>query len=86
MLPVSFETPAANTIPLLGLDEAYVREIYGEDAVELVLPQDHPEKKISDMICRPESYAEAVLSIRRHLAAHHSYSIRMQQLVQLVRS
>jgi Glycosyl transferases group 1 len=82
----TFETPAANTIPLLSLDQAYVREIYGEDAVELVLPQDHPEKKISDMMCRPESYAEVVLSIRRRLAAQHSYSTRMQQLVELARS
>jgi hypothetical protein len=82
----TFETPAANTIPLLGLDEAYVREIYGEDALELVLPQEHPEKKIADMMSHPEKYAEVVLRIRSHLATQHSYSIRMQQLIELAQS
>jgi hypothetical protein len=52
----------------------------------LVLPQDHPEDKISDMMRRPENYAEVVLSIRRQLAAQHSYATRMQQLVELARS
>jgi len=82
----TFETPAANTIPLLGLDEAYVREIYGEDALELVLPQEHPEKKIADMMSHPEKYAEVVLRIRSHLATQHSYSIRMRQLIELAQS
>ena len=82
----TFETPAANTIPLLGLDEAYVREIYGEDALELVLPQEHPEKKIAEMMSHPEKYAEVVLRIRSHLATQHSYSIRMRQLIELAQS
>lgn len=82
----TFETPAANTIPLFGLDEDYVREVYGEDAAALVLPQDHPEEKIADMMRRPDDYAEIILSIRRNLAAQHSYAVRLQQLVGLVES
>ena len=82
----TFETPAAGTIPLFGLDEEYVREMYGNDAVELVLPEDHADEKISDIMRRPEKYADIVLTIRRHLAARHSYAARLQQLVELARS
>src|SRR5262249_4533723 len=46
--PRYFETPAAGTIPLFVLDPEHVRDIYGEPAVELVLPDDHPEQKIED--------------------------------------
>jgi len=81
----TFETPAASTIPLFALDEEYVREIYGEDAVELVLPQNHPEEKISDIMRRPDNYVEIVRHIRRDLAARHSYTARLQQLVELAR-
>src|SRR5919108_87153 len=35
----TYETPAANTIPLFAQDTAFVAEIYGEQAVELVLPE-----------------------------------------------
>src|SRR4030095_701201 len=33
----TFETPAANTIPLFAQDAEYVRAIYGESATKLVL-------------------------------------------------
>jgi hypothetical protein len=82
----TFETPAASTIPLFGLDEEYVRKIYGADAVALLLPETHPEEKISDMIRSPEKYVDVVLNIRRNLTAQHSYMARMQQLVELTRS
>jgi Glycosyl transferases group 1 len=81
----TFETPAANTIPLLGLDTAYVKEIYGERAVELVLPEEQPHEKILDLLRRPEYYAEIVQAIRRHLAEKHSYTARLQQLVDIVK-
>jgi hypothetical protein len=79
----TFETPAASTIPLFGLDAEYVQEIYGADAVELVLPETHPEEKISDMMRRPDDYSDIVRSIRRNMAARHSYAARLQQLVEL---
>lgn len=77
----TFETPAAGTIPLFGLEQAYVREIYGEPALELVLPQERPEEKIVDILERPEYYAGIVAAIRCHLAEHHSYTARLRQLV-----
>jgi hypothetical protein len=80
----TFETPAANTIPLFGLDVSYVREIYGERATELVLPEDRPEEKVADIVRRPEHYADIVFDIRRHLAEKHSYEARLRELIWLV--
>jgi hypothetical protein len=82
----TFETPAANTIPLFGLDEAYVKEIYGERAMELVLPDDSraAEERVADIVDRPERYAGTVMEIRRHLAQRHSYEARMRELIGIV--
>src|SRR5262249_23688292 len=66
--PRFFETPAANTIPIFGLDAAYVQEIYGPAGLELVLPEQHPDEKIRDIVERPDHYAAIVKDIRRHLA------------------
>jgi hypothetical protein len=80
----TFETPAANTIPLFGLDMAYVREIYGECAAELVLPTQHADEKIADILRRPEHYAEIVTGIRAQLAKKHSYEARLRELIDIV--
>ena len=82
----TFETPAAGTIPLFGLEQEYVRKIFGNDAAALVLPEDQAAEKISDIMRHPETYADVVMSIRRHLAARHSYRARLQHLVELVQS
>jgi hypothetical protein len=82
----TFETPAANTIPLFGLDVDYVKKIYGDCALELVLPEDRPEEKILDIIRRPEHYEQMVLGIRRHLAKEHSYVMRLRELIEIVES
>jgi len=80
----TFETPEASTIPLFGLDKEYVLEIYGEPALELILPQDHPEEKIADFLRRPDDYADLIMSIRRHMAEKHSYMTRLQQLAEIL--
>jgi hypothetical protein len=82
----TFETPAANTIPLFGLEADYVREIYGEQALELVLPEREPEEKVRDIVSRPEHYADIVRGIRRHLAEKHSYVARLKELIEFVKS
>jgi hypothetical protein len=79
----TFETPAANTIPLFAQSAASVREIYGEPAVKLVLG-DRPAELIADVLRRPEDYAEVVLGIRRHLAERHSYTARLRELTQII--
>jgi Glycosyl transferases group 1 len=79
----TFETPAANTIPLFAQDAEYVKEIYGERAVELVLG-DRASERILSVLREPEHYAEIVKDIRRHLAEKHSYAARLQELIEIV--
>jgi glycosyltransferase involved in cell wall biosynthesis len=83
--PRLFETPAAGTIPLFGLDPEYVRELYGEAAVGLVLGDDASER-ILDVVRRPERYAPIVAGIRRRLAERHSYAARLRELIEIVES
>src|SRR5262249_20066456 len=80
----TFETFAANTIPLFGPEERYVAEIYGERALELVLPAERPEARVLDMLRRPDHYADIVRAVRRHLAQRHSYAVRLRQLINIV--
>jgi glycosyltransferase involved in cell wall biosynthesis len=83
----TFETPAANTIPLFGLDPEYVREIYGDAAVELVLPSDidGAQDKVADIVDRPGRYVDIVLGIRKRMAEKHSFKARLQELVEIAR-
>src|SRR5262245_28259447 len=80
----TFETPAAGTLPLFGLGADYVREVYGERAVELILPEERAEEKIRDMVSRTDHYTEIVRGIRRHLAENHSYEARLRELLRIV--
>jgi hypothetical protein len=84
--PRFFETPAADTFPLFNLDDAYVNEIYGESALELVLPETNPHEKIADMLERPDHYVEIIQGIRRHLAAQHSQHQRLKELIRMIES
>lgn len=79
----TFETLAANTIPLFDLPDAFVREIYGNAALALTFG-DRPTEKILDVLDRPRHYVDAVHAVRRHLAAHHSYTVRFQQLLAIL--
>jgi len=81
--PRFFETPAASTIPVFGLDADYVAEIYGPDAVELVARGSSPEL-FEDLICRPAHYSRVVRGIRQHLATHHSQTIRLKELIDII--
>ena len=82
----TFETLAAGTLPLLGQEPAFVAEIYGDGAAELVLPRDRPEQKVLDLLRRPGHYAEIVRRIRRGLAERHSYRARLRELIEIVES
>ncbi len=84
--PRLFETLAASTIPLFSMDPEHVREIYGECATELLLPVDHPEQRILDIVRRSKRYTKVVEDIRRHLAEKHSHAQRFQELIEIVES
>jgi hypothetical protein len=80
----TFETVAANTIPLFGMEESYVKEFYGDRAAELVMPRDDPHEKILDMVTRPEHYTGIVQEIRADLARKHSYQERIRDLIRII--
>ncbi len=82
----TFETPAANTIPLFAQHPAYVEEVYGHDSAELVLPSERPSERILELLLRPDQYAATVMDIRRHLAEKHSYAKRIQELIEIIES
>jgi hypothetical protein len=82
----TFETPAANTIPLFAQEESFVTEVYGPEAAELTLSVRNPHGRILDVLERPDHYEGIVSRIRRHLAAEHSYARRLQELVGIVES
>jgi hypothetical protein len=82
----TFETLAANTIPLFCQDADFVETIYGEPAVQLILPDENPHEKIMDIIRRPDEYARIVSWIRKHLAREYSYLARLMELIDIVES
>jgi hypothetical protein len=84
--PRFFETPAASTIPLFGLDASYVEEIYGQAGLELILPEANADDKIRDIVERPDHYAAVVEDVRSHLARAHSQEKRLKELVELIES
>src|SRR2546430_17683186 len=77
----TFETPAANAIPLFTQSPEYVEAIFGEDALELILPNERPHEKILEFLSAPERYATTVMAIGRRLAERHSYEGVLQELI-----
>jgi hypothetical protein len=80
----TFETPAAGTIPLFLLDRDYVKEIFGERALELVLGGAHDHAKIVDVLERPEYYGDIVMGIREDFRQRHTPKARLQQLTEYI--
>lgn len=75
-----FELLCADTVPLAMLDPSQAESIYGPAGRELALSGclDH---KLLDALYQPAKYEEVVAVVRSHLAAHHSYRKRVEQLV-----
>lgn len=78
-----FEIFYADTIPLLMLDADHAASVYGPAARELVL-RGAVAEKIRDALARPEYYHGLVREVRGHLAAHHNYDRRLNELVELL--
>ncbi|MBX3523661.1 MAG: hypothetical protein KF807_10675 [Xanthobacteraceae bacterium] len=75
----SFETFYADTIPVLMLAPDFVEKIYGAAALKLI-PSEGVAKFVTGALANPESYWDAVLKTRAHLAAKHSYAVRLDEL------
>ena len=75
----TFETFYADTLPVLMLPRDFVAAIYGPAALALV-PGETLSAHLTDALRRPEPYWDAVLRTRSHLAQHHSFKRRFQEL------
>ena len=75
-----FEIFYADTIPLLALDADHAAAVYGPAGRELSL-KGCARDKVADALARPDHYRGLVQDVRRHLALHHGYERRMQELV-----
>jgi hypothetical protein len=75
----TFETFCSDTMPLLMLPEKLVDSIYGPAARPLVVGSDIAAR-IQDMLDHPETYWDAVLKTRAHLADRHSFQRRFEEL------
>jgi len=81
----TFETFYADTLPVLMLPRDFVTAVYGPAALTLV-PGDDVDAHLADALRRPEHYWDAVLQTRSHLARHHSFAQRFQELAKLMRN
>ena len=79
----TFETFCADALPVLMLPRELVTAIYGPAALALV-PGDDVAAHLRDALRRPEQYWDAVLQTRAHLAHHHSFARRFQDLQALL--
>jgi hypothetical protein len=79
----TFETFEADALPVLMLPHDLVSGIYGPAALALV-PGDDVAAHLTDALRRPEPYWQAVLETRAHLARHHSFARRLEEIVELV--
>ena len=79
----TYETFAANTIPLFKSDQKSSRTIYGNQVEELILGCD-PKGKILDVINKPSYYFDIVKNIRNHLRINHSHKVRLLELIDMI--
>jgi hypothetical protein len=79
----TFETFCADTIPILMLPEDVIEAIYGPAAGPLA-PDGDVVGRLRDMMRRPEVYWDAVFEVRAHLAQHHSYHRRFEELLAIL--
>jgi hypothetical protein len=79
-----FEIFTADTIPLVLLDADHAQSVYGPAGRELAL-RGPIDEKLVDAISRPGRYRDIVEEVRAHLTRHHSYELRVQQLVTALR-
>ena len=75
----TFETFYGDALPVLMLPRYFVAAIYGRAALELV-PGDDVAAHLREALRRPEPYWQAVLETRTHLARHHSFARRFDEL------
>lgn len=78
-----FEIFAADTIPLLMLDDDHAIEVYGPAAKELTLPG-RAANKILDALENEQRYREIVADVRAHIRKAHTYEARAREFFDLL--
>jgi hypothetical protein len=79
----TFATFCADTIPVLMLPHGLVEAIYGPSALPLCVPED-VTGYFSAILRNPASHWKAVLDTRKHLAEHHTFQRRFQELTRII--
>jgi hypothetical protein len=79
----TFESLAANAIPLFMQEPGFVQDTYGEVALDLVAGE-KPSEKIADILDRPNYYQELVQNLRTIAAQRYSYEARLQQIMEML--
>ena len=82
--PRMLETVCADTIPVFRKAECYIREFYGDDALDLCLGDD-PIQRLRDILARPRHYFDLASAIRQKLRALTNYDLLTAKLVEHVR-
>jgi hypothetical protein len=81
----TFETFYADTLPVLMLPREQVSALYGPAALALV-PGEDVGAHLTQALRNPVQQWDAVLKTRAHLAQHHSYARRFQELTTHLRA
>jgi hypothetical protein len=79
----TFETFSSDTMPLMMLPEPLLDAIYPPET-RLLVPGEDVAAWFQDAMRRPEVYWDAVLKTRDHLALHHSFRHRFEELLQIL--
>jgi len=80
-----FEIFGADTIPFVMLDPDDAESVYGPAGRQLAL-NDDIGARLLDALSRPQKYVDLVQEVRRHLAVHHSYRKRVEELMAALRA
>lgn len=83
-----FEIFTADTIPLVMVDGDQAESVYGPAGRDLALYGNGMgiEDRLLDALQNPRRYREIVQKVRSHLAVHHSYRKRVEDLVKALRA
>ena len=82
----TYETFAANTIPLFTYKNKSHLSIYGRNETDALLLGKKPKNKILDVIKNQEKYMEIVKNVRNKLKNNHSHDIRLKELINIINS
>ena len=82
----TYETFAANTIPLFTYKNKSHLSIYGENETDVFLIGKNPQKKILDVMKNQEKYIKIARNVRSKLKNEHSHDVRLKELINIINS